>query len=107
MKRTANHVGTIITVIKALLILVGSAWLALASHVQASRFAPFTRVQIEGPYVYAPPWGKALGDIDGDGYPDIAAGFGGNTRYVFWYQPSSWAKHPIRAHRGGGGLQDS
>src|SRR3989442_14749473 len=102
MKRTANHVGTIITVIKALLILVGSAWLALPSPVKALIFAPFTRVQIEGPYVYSPPWGEALGDIDGDGYPDIAAGFGGNTPQVFWYQYSTLSEHPNKDHHGGG-----
>src|SRR2546430_5908890 len=93
MNRTADHRGTV--VIKAVLIMLASVWLALPSHVQASTFAPFTRVQIEGPFIYAPPWGKALGDIDGDGYPDIAAGFGGEFLTIYLYQYPTWLKHKI------------
>src|SRR5215472_16575059 len=66
--------------VRMLLFVAASAWLALPTFpVHASEFAPFTRVLIEGPYptsIDAPPGGTALGDIDGDGYPDIAAASG-------------------------------
>ena len=40
------------------------------------------------------PHGKAAGDIDGDGYPDLlaASASGGG---LFWYRYPDWSKHPI------------
>src|SRR5438132_791980 len=92
---------------RTLSFVVAAAWLALPpSHVQAtSTVAAFTRVYVEGPYIYAPPWGKALGDIDGDGYPDIVAGFGGDHRQVYWYQYPTWSKHLISGQDGGDDIQ--
>src|SRR5437870_232203 len=104
MRRVAHYtkVG-----MRTLSFVVAAAWLALPpSHVQAtSTVAAFTRVYVEGPYIYAPPWGKALGDIDGDGYPDIVAGFGGDHRQVYWYQYPTWSKHLISGQDGGDDIQ--
>jgi FG-GAP-like repeat len=48
------------------------------------------------------PWGKAIGDMDGDGFPDVLAGFacGG----VYWYAYPTWTKHFI-GNNGGDDLQ--
>ena len=46
-----------------------------------------------------------MGDIDGDGYPDIAAGFGGEFHRIYWYQYPTWSKHRIAEDDGGEDIQ--
>jgi type 1 glutamine amidotransferase len=48
------------------------------------------------------PWGKAIGDIDGDRFVDILAGFADGG--VYWYAYPTWAKHFIGGN-GGDDLQ--
>jgi type 1 glutamine amidotransferase len=60
---------------------------------------PFTRLTIEK---NRSPWGKAVGDIDGDGFIDALAGFADDA--VYWYHYPSWTKHRI-GQNGGDDLQ--
>jgi hypothetical protein len=39
------------------------------------------------------PWIKAVGDIDGDGRPDIV--IGGSKGPLVWYRAPAWSKHAI------------
>jgi type 1 glutamine amidotransferase len=48
------------------------------------------------------PWGKAIGDMDGDGFPDVLAGFARGG--VYWYAYPTWTKHFI-GNNGGDDLQ--
>jgi Trehalose utilisation/FG-GAP-like repeat/FG-GAP repeat len=48
------------------------------------------------------PWGKAIGDVDGDGFVDVLAGFARGN--VYWYAYPTWAKHSIGGN-GGDDLQ--
>ena len=59
----------------------------------------FTHITVEG---NQSPWGKAVGDIDGDGFVDVLAGF--DHSGVYWYAYPTWAKHFI-GDNGGDDLQ--
>ena len=67
--------------------------------VEAAPNAPFSKVVVEAGVT---PWGKALGDIDGDGLIDAVAGF--DNENVYWYQSPSWTKRLIGPY-GGDDLQ--
>ena len=40
------------------------------------------------------PWGKAVGDLNGDGRPDLIVG-GREGRGLVWYENPGWQKHVI------------
>ena len=40
------------------------------------------------------PWGKAFGDLDGDGRPDLVVG-GRNGGGLVWYENPGWGKHVV------------
>jgi hypothetical protein len=54
---------------------------------------PFEHVIVDqnGP---ASPWGKSVGDINGDGRPDLIAG-GRENGGLVWYENPGWRKHVI------------
>jgi len=60
---------------------------------------PFSRIILDAKQS---PWGKAIGDIDGDGFADVLAGFAQGG--VYWYAYPIWAKHFIGSN-GGDDLQ--
>jgi len=61
--------------------------------------APFSRIVVDP---NQSPWGKAIGDIDGDGVLDVLAGF--SRGGVYWYRYPQWEKHFI-GENGGDDLQ--
>ena len=66
------------------------------SNSQASQEYPiFDKVIIDlnGP---TDPWGKATGDINGDGKPDLLVG-GHAGQGLVWYENPNWKKHVIDA----------
>jgi len=92
--------------LKVVLLTAACVWFAVpAAHMSAPVTPSFTRIAIDGPFIYAPPWGKAFGDIDGDGYMDIAGGFGGEERHIYWYQSPTWTKYLLGTHDGGEDIQ--
>ena len=42
------------------------------------------------------PWGKSIGDVNGDGRPDLIVG-GRASGGLVWYEAPTWAKHVISA----------
>ncbi len=68
-------------------------------NVSARGKLPFTRITLDS---NQSPWGKAIGDIDGDGFVDVLAGF--DHSGVYWYAYPTWGKHFI-GDNGGDDLQ--
>ena len=87
---------------RAIVLVVGICCAVLFHHVHAATAVTFTRVVVDASFdssIYSHPWGKAVGDIDGDGFPDLLTGFGNHS--VYWYQYPSWSKHLISLTDGG------
>jgi hypothetical protein len=59
---------------------------------------PFTHFVID-PANPHNPYNKAVGDIDGDGFPDALVA-SSTTEGLYWYQYPTWAKHAIRSTGG-------
>ena len=75
-------------------LLLRTAWLAKPSG--ASGEVPFEQVNVDT--YLTNPHCKALGDIDGDGYPDLAAGGAYANGAVVWYKyvnRTNWTRHVI------------
>lgn len=50
------------------------------------------------------PWGKAVGDLDGDGFPDLAVATAYNLA-IHWYRHPGWTRHTLSHANGGDDLQ--
>jgi type 1 glutamine amidotransferase len=101
MLLSAKIVAAIVTLISVeyLTTTVISSTPRTFSDISGNVKVPFTRSILDPKQS---PWGKAIGDIDGDGFVDVLAGFDHGD--VYWYAYPTWAKHLIGGH-GGDDLQ--
>ena len=53
---------------------------------------PFTHVIVD-PNTEPNLLSKAVGDVNGDGYPDIIASMYGSSAGIYWYEYPTWTKH--------------
>ena len=67
--------------------------ICLSSPAYSQRPIAFDHVVVD-PAGPRDPWGKAVGDIDGDGAPDLLVG-GNISGGLVWYQNPSWTSHVI------------
>ncbi len=82
--------AALVLVVTGTAYLLGRTWLP---HGEADAPEGYVRVEIaaQGP---RDPWGKAVGDINGDGRIDLIAGGNGSGGLV-WHENPAWTHHPI------------
>jgi hypothetical protein len=65
----------------------------LASAALSQTIAPFKFVRVDSTHL-SDPWGKSVGDVNGDGKIDLLAG-GNSSGGLIWYENPGWAPHVI------------
>jgi len=103
VRRTTINQGSVVAVAPIFIAAVLVACLTLGNKAtvlaEMSEHVSFTRIVVDP---NQSPWGKAIGDIDGDGFLDVLAGF--SRGGVYWYAYPRWEKHLI-GENGGDDLQ--
>lgn len=73
-----------------------------ADTAQASNDSGYAETILDPEYL-SKPWGKALGDVDGDGFIDALVGSAGGP--IYWYRYPGWQRTRISGIHGGDDLQ--
>lgn len=75
----------------------------MAQWAEPALAADFEETLVDSLYLVNP-WGKTVGDLDGDGYPDLSVTTAYNTS-IYWYRYPGWTRHLLSARNGGDDLQ--
>jgi hypothetical protein len=87
-----------VTLPAAIRIAVGVLCLGAAAPAQIR----FTEAIVD-PQNLSNPWGKAVGDFNGDGFPDLAAATAYNAP-IYWYAYPGWTRYVLSPRNGGDDL---
>lgn len=68
----------------------------------ASPFGPFREAIVDSTLL-TNPWGKAAGDLNGDGQPDLAVATAYNLA-IYWYAAPDWTRRVLSSNNGGDDL---